>query len=73
MTKRRYAPVWNQLKEQGHCTVSCAREATHTIISMVKKEKNIDPNKPKGKKLSCEVTATGVLFKLIEDVSINNL
>lgn len=73
MSKRRYAPVWKQLKEKGACSVSCTREATLTIINMVKKEKSLDKSKPKDKRLLCEVTATGVSFKLVEDVSINNL
>lgn len=70
---RKYAPVWQKLKEKGECYIACSREDTLSIVNMVRKERTRDKSKPKGKKLSIEVTSTGIKFKLIEDTSINNL
>lgn len=71
--KRKYAPIWNELKDKKSCSVRCSREATHTIILMVAKEKTLDKDRPKGMRLTNEVTETGITFRLVEDLSINNL
>lgn len=72
-SKRKYAAVWEKLKAEGRCTLECSHQDTLTIINMVRKEKTIDKNKPKGKLLKQEITNTGITFMLVNDTSINNL
>jgi hypothetical protein len=72
-SKRKYAEAWKILKEKGIVELECSVQDGHTIINMLRKEKTLDKSKPKGKKLTQEFTKTGIIFKLINDTSINNL
>lgn len=72
-SQRKYGPIWSKIKSEGKCIISCPRNDTLAIVAGVKKEKYKDKKKEKGKKLDIEVTDTGVIFRLVEDVSINNL
>ena len=81
--RRKYGPIWARLKEFGRCQVEClTTEDTLTTIHGVKKEKARDKNKPKAKVLEIDTTdgvnekkekCTVIVFKLVEDTSINNL
>jgi len=57
---RKYAPIWLKIKETGSCEVQCSREDTLSITNMVRKERSQDKNKPKGKKLTVNVTEKGL-------------
>ena len=72
-SKRKYAEAWKILKEKGIVVIECSIKDSHTIVNMLRKEKTLDKDKPKGKKLTQEFNEKGVIFRLINDTSINNL
>lgn len=81
---RKYSAIWQKLKNEGKCIVGCTHADSHTIIHGVKKEKNRDINKPKGKMLNITseeipsgkpgvASTVKITFKLINEVSINTI
>lgn len=70
---RKYTPIWRALKEKGVCVVKCTREDTLTVYNGVRKEKVRDSHKPKARVIETEMTEDGIIFRLVEDTSINNL
>lgn len=81
---RKYSTVWKNLKTLGFCELKTTHGDTLTIVNGVKKEKNKDKNRPKDKILKIDTTEIPneiagqpsiikILFRLVEDTSINNL
>jgi hypothetical protein len=82
--RRKYAPIWDQLKTKGSCQVKCpTAEDVIGTVNGLKKEKSLDKKKDKGKILAIEYTVekdkedkptgnTIVEFKLITDTSLRN-
>ena len=81
--RRKYGPIWQRLKESFYCRVECSTtEDTLTTINGVKKEKAQDKGRPKDRILDISTSdginkdkekCTVIMFKLVEDTSINNL
>ena len=71
--QRKYRPIWDKIKADRRCEISCPHRDTHTIIQGVAREKLKDKKKEKGFLLKNEITDTGIIFSLVLDTSINNL
>lgn len=65
---REYAPIWNQIKLAGECTITCAAEEKNKVKSGVIKEKHWDSEfKELGiTKLHIVYTETGIHFTLLD-------
>lgn len=81
---RKYTPVWKKIKLENRCEVETTHADTITIINGVKKEKVMDKNRPKNKLLDIQTeeipnsvagkpSKIKIIFRLVEDTSINNL
>jgi len=79
--QRRYADIWERLKETKRCEIRCDPDAVNTIVAMVRKEKLQDKTKQKGMLVKHSATTdvvgdkavTTILFTLVVDTSIRNL
>lgn len=76
---RRYQPAWERLKKDKRVILKTTPAGVRTVIDAVKKEKKIDPNKPKGYVISSSIENSKdsgyveITFQLKEDTSIRNL
>lgn len=67
----KYQQIWIKILGAGECSVKCDRIDTNTIINGVKKLRQKESEKVKGKLLRTTLTDEGIKFELIPDTTIS--